>query len=180
MKTVTVHSTWWVVLVRGILMAALAIFAFGHSIETLLALAIYIGVSLLITGILFIIFSISNYKTLKSWGWYLAGGVIDLFSAIVLLSNPAATALVLPFVIGFWMAFWGILLFVDSFAQKHAGNSNWVLSLIIGIFTVILGYLIMSNIVFGILTISSLIGTGLLCFGILNIIMSLEIKKLAF
>ncbi|MBW1836587.1 MAG: DUF308 domain-containing protein [Deltaproteobacteria bacterium] len=132
----------------------------------------------MITGIVLIIAAISARKDMDNWGWRLAEGILDALFGIMLLANPGITAAVIPFLIGFWAFFYGILLFVDSFGSKKAGYKNWWLELIAGILTVIFGYIIAFNPVISVLTITVLIGISLLIVGIYNVVLSFDIKKL--
>ena len=49
-------------------------------------LSVIFSISMLISGIIEIIFSISNRRGISSWGWYLAGGIIDLILGIYLVA----------------------------------------------------------------------------------------------
>ena len=48
----TLQKLWWFTLLRGIILVLLAFFVFRHPVNALMGVAIYIGISLLITGIL--------------------------------------------------------------------------------------------------------------------------------
>jgi uncharacterized membrane protein HdeD (DUF308 family) len=132
----------------------------------------------MVTGFLLIATALSNRKADDQWGWKLTEGLLDVFFAFVLLSNPAVTATVFPFVVGFWMIFYGIMLFSGSFSAKKAGDGNWWISLVGGILTVIFGYVIMTDILAGAIAITFWIGAGFLLFGLINISAALRIRKL--
>ena len=170
---------WWLVLIRGIILIVLSFFIFGHPVSALIGVAIYIGISLMFTGIMLLTVAISNRKIDDQWGWKLTGGIVEIIFAFILLANPAITATVFPFVVGFWMIFYGVMMFTDSFGAKKAGDNNWWLSLIGGILTVIVGYFIMSDIFTGAIAITFWLGTGFLVFGILNISLAFSMRRLA-
>ena len=94
----TLQKLWWFTLLRGIILLILAFFVFRHPANALIGVAIYIGISLLITGILQTGASIGFRDLFPNWGWILAGGLLDIVFGFVLLSNPALTAATLPFV----------------------------------------------------------------------------------
>ena len=106
---------WWLVLIKGIILIALSFFIFGHPVSALLGLTLYIGISLLMTGAVLVISAIASRKSEDNWGWKLAEGGIDVIFAFILLSNPAITASVFPFIVGFWMMIYGVILFSGSF-----------------------------------------------------------------
>ena len=170
---------WWLVLIKGIILVALSFFIFGHPVSALVGLALYIGISLMVTGVLLVITGLSNRKEDDQWGWKLAEGIMDVVFAFILLSNPAITATVFPFVVGFWMIFYGIMMFVGSFGNKKDGDKSWWMNLLGGILNVIVGYIIMNDIIAGVFAITFWIGTGVLIFGIVNISAALRMKSLA-
>lgn len=169
---------WWMVLLKGIILIVLSIFIFRHPADALIGLALYLGIGLLFVGFLLIAFSLSVRKEDDNWGWRLAEGIIDVIFAVILLSNPAVTAAVFPFVVGFWMMVYGVMLFSGSFRLKKDGDSNWWMTLLIGILTVVCGYFITSNLIVGAVAVTTWMGLGFLLAGILNVSVSFRMKKL--
>ena len=62
---------------------------------------------MLVSGLFEIAFALANKKGISSWGWYLAGGIIDLILGIFLMASPGLSMEVLPFVLAFWIMFRG-------------------------------------------------------------------------
>lgn len=168
---------WWLILIKGIILIILSFVVFNHPVDALVGVALYIGIALLLTGIVLIFTSISARRSMENWGWKLAEGVLDTLFGLMLLANPGVSAVVLPFIVGFWVLFYGIMLFVDSFEVKKAGLKGWWLQLITGILTVIIGYTITFNPVAGILTITMFMGIAILLFGIYNVILAFGLKN---
>lgn len=171
-------KNWWLVLLKGIILILLSFSIFGHPISALVGLSLYIGIGLIATGLILIFSSISIRKEDDQWGWKLTEGIVDLIFGYIFLSNPGITATVFPFVVGFWMIFYGIMIFSSSFSAKSAGVSSWWLNLILGILTVILGYMISSNLIIGAVAITTWIGAGFLLFGIVNVSIALDMRKM--
>ncbi|SNR75028.1 Uncharacterized membrane protein HdeD, DUF308 family [Lutibacter agarilyticus] len=171
-------KNWWLILLRGIILIVLGLYVLGNPIDALVALALYIGISLSITGIFEIGVALSLKSVNDNWGWNLAGGIIDLLFAIVLVSNPAITAAVIPFIVGFWMMISGVIVFVNSLAIRKTEVPVWWLGLISGILTVIIGYFITSNIFVGAIAITVWIGIGFLIAGIVNALLSFRLKNI--
>lgn len=165
-------------LLKGIVLVVLSFFVFRHPVGTLVGLAVYIGVALLFTGISLIIATLLVRKDDENWGWQLAEGIFDVIFAFVLLSNPAITAAVFPFIVGFWMIVYGVMIFSGSFKAKKDGDNNWWLSLLGGILTILFGWFVMTDLFAGAIAITIWIGIGLLIFGIINIAVSLRLRKL--
>ncbi|MDX8339044.1 DUF308 domain-containing protein [Draconibacterium sp. IB214405] len=159
----------WLILLKGIIFILLSFFIFRYPVESLVGLAFYIGISLLVTGVFLIIAALAIRKVDDSWGWKLAEGIIDLLLALMFLSNPAVTAAVLPFVLGFWMMVYGVIIFIGAFKIKKSGDSYWWVSLLSGMLTVVIGYFITANLLVGAIAITVWIGLGILLCGIFNV-----------
>ena len=174
----TLQKLWWFTLLRGIILVLLAFFVFRHPVNALIGVAIYIGISLLLTGILQTGASFAFRKSIPSYGWVLAGGLIDILFGFVLLSNPALTAASLPFVVGFWIIVSGIMSLADAFQSRKEENSLWGLGMLSGIISIIIGYFITNHTLVGMLTITIWMGIGFAIAGIVNIVIGFKLKSL--
>ena len=128
----------------------------------------------MLSGLSLIIMAMGSRKLLPNWGLYLAEGVVDVLFAFVLMTNPGITAAVLPFVIGFWMMFLGIISFVDAI---QSGGSDRMMRIFGGLATIVIGYLVSGNLIIGALTITFWIGLGFLMAGLVNVIFAMKLKK---
>ena len=168
---------WWILLFKGLILILLSFYVFQYPVEALVGLALYIGVATLVTGIFIIMVSLSGPKE-ENWGWRLAGGIIDVIFGLILLSNPGISAAVLPFVVGFWVMFSGVLMFVGSFTSRKEGDNGWWMNLIGGLLTIFVGFIITNNFLAGAFTITFWIGLGFLFAGFTSILVSLKMRKL--
>jgi len=169
---------WWLILIKGLILLILAFIAFFQPVTALMGLALYLGFSLLLTGLSVITAALINRKSDDSFGWHLSIGIIDVLFAFVLLSNPAITAAIFPFIVGFWIIVYGIMLFANSFQVKKTGEKSWWTETLGGILTIIIGYLIMSNLIIGALTITFWIGLAFLLFGVVSISVAFRLRKI--
>ena len=168
-----INKNWWLVLLKGLILIGLSFIVFNHPGDTLLGITLIIGIGVLLTGIAIIVIALSGRKDIDNWGWKLAEGMLDVLFGFILIANPEITAVVIPFMIGFWAMFYGVILAANAFSSK---KFSWAM-LIAGILTIILGYIVIFNpIVFG-LTISIWIGITLLFVGIYNVFFAFDIKK---
>ncbi len=169
---------WWLALLRGIVLIILAFYIFQNPVSALMGVAIYISITLLFTGITQIIVSLAAKNAVEHWGWGLAGGIVDFIFAVVLLSNPSLSAASLPFAVGFWMIFSGAMTFVNAFRSKKEGSSSWGMEMFSGVLTVLVGYMISSDLFVGTFAITSWLGIGFLLGGIVNIVLAFKMKKI--
>jgi uncharacterized membrane protein HdeD (DUF308 family) len=163
---------WLMVLFKGIIMILLAFLVFSSPADALMAYALYIGIGFGITGLVLVYQGFSIKKGNSGWGWIVFEGFIDLFLGYILMAHPVLTAAIIPFIIGFWAVYYGVLLIIDSFS----GSGSMLLKLLTGILIVILGNVVMFNPGSAGLTIAIWFGVLLLIVGIYNIIISFSLK----
>jgi uncharacterized membrane protein HdeD (DUF308 family) len=153
-------------------MVLLTILIFMSPADALLTYVLYVGIGYSIAGIVRIVQGISSKGVLTSWGSIVFEGVMDLILGYILLAHPGMTLTILPFMIGFWGAFYGVFLVIDTFS----GTGSMGLKIISGILIFILANVIMFNPVSFGLTLAIWIGVMLLFAGIYNIIVSFSLK----
>ena len=169
-----IAKNWYMVLIKGLIMILLAILVLNHPGETLLGIAVYLGIGLLLTGIMLIGLGIAERKVNQNWGWRTFEGAIDLVLGYMVIANPALTMALIPFMIGFWAILQGILLIISAFS----GQGSMGLKLIAGIIICILAQMLMFNPLFMGLTMVIWFGIILLVNGISNVIFSFSLKKM--
>lgn len=167
---------WWMFLLKGIVLILLAFYVFRHPVGALVGLALYIGIATLVTGIILLLATAAGPRD-ENWGWRIAEGIIDIIFGLILLSNPAVTATVLPFVVGFWIMFSGVLAFVGSFSRKKEGDSTWWVNLLTGLLGIVIGYVITNNLFAGAVAITYWMGFGFLIAGVFNLAVALKMRK---
>lgn len=168
----------WLFLLRGLIFIALSFYVFMHPVDALVGLALFIGISLLITGIFMVILALGSRNANENWGWRLAEGIIDVLFAFILLTSPGITATILPFIVGFWTMVYGVMMFADAFQYKKSGDQNWWIGLVGGLFTIVIGYIITNNLLVGAIAVTYWIGFGFILAGIINISIFVRLRKL--
>ena len=81
-------KNWWLSLLVGLLYIIVAIYLMFAPLASYVALSILFSVSMFVSGLFEIAFALANKKGISSWGWYLAGGIIDLILGIFLMASP--------------------------------------------------------------------------------------------
>ena len=90
-------KNWWMSLLLGLLYIAVALCLLFAPVSSYVALSVIFSISILVSGILEIFFAVGNKKIINSWGWYLAGGIIDLLIGIYLVFYPLVSMELIPF-----------------------------------------------------------------------------------
>ncbi len=128
---------WWVVLLAGILMV-LCGFAYWFWPEIGYAVSSQIfGWMMVAVGIVQLCVA-SGPDHGKGWGWWLAGGVIDIFIGFMLVRSVVLSEAVFPYFISFVFLYWGLSAVMNSFAERK--RRYWWLNLINGILMLVIGF----------------------------------------
>ena len=128
---------WWIVLVLGILMV-LSGFAYWFWPVAGYAVASQIfGWLLVLAGIVQLLVA-SGKDRPRAWGWWIVGGVIDMFIGFMLVRGVILSELVFPSFIAIVFLFWGISAIISSVSQRD--RKYWWLYLINGILMMAIGF----------------------------------------
>ena len=171
-------KNWWMSLLLGLLYIAVALCLLFAPVSSYVALSVIFSISILVSGILEIFFAAGNKKTISSWGWYLAGGIIDLILGIFLMASPGLSMEVLPFVLAFWLMFRGFSATGYSMDLKRYGTRNWGWYMVFGILAILCSIGVIWQPALGAFTLVYMIAYALLIIGIFRVMLSFELKSL--
>ncbi len=130
-------SMWWIVLVVGILMVICGFaYWFWPAIGYAVSSQIF-GWLLILAGIVQLCVA-AGPDHARGWGWWLAGGVIDMFIGFMLVRSIILSEVVFPYFIAIVFLFWGISAIFSSVSQRN--RKYWWLYLINGILLMVIGF----------------------------------------
>lgn len=127
---------WWLLLIVGILFVVGG-FAYwlwpeaGYAVASLTFGWMLVGIGIVQ------ICAVSGAGRPRGWGWWLAGGIINLFIGFMLVSNIFLAEVVLPYFLAFAFFYAGLMALAHAFGRK--GYGLWWLSFINGILLIIIG-----------------------------------------
>ena len=171
-------KNWWVSLILGILYVAVALGLMFFPFNGYAALSILFSISMLVSGLLEIAFAVSNRQRVSSWGWYLAGGVIDMILGLYLVTYPVLSMEVIPFIIAFWLMFRGFASTGYAMDLKRYGTRNWGWYMAFGVLAILCSIGIIWQPGLGALSLVYMIAYTLLIIGIFRVMLSFELKSL--
>ena len=171
-------KNWWLSLILGILSIVVALSLMFSPFSGYAILSILFSISMLFSGLLEIAFAVSNRKTVSSWGWYLAGGIIDMILGFYLVAYPALSMEVIPFIIAFWLMFRGFSSIGYSMDLKRYGTKDWGWYIAFGIIAVICSLIILWQPAVGAIYAVYMISFAFLIIGFFRIMLSFELKNL--
>lgn len=169
---------WYVPLIIGILFLGIGIWVFVTPLKSYLGLSVLFSISFFVSGVFEIFFSISNRKTMDSWGWSLAMGILNLVIGGMLLSTPSISILTLPLYVGFVLLFRGLMAISLSYELKDYGIIDWGNLLAIGILSTIFAIILLWNPLLAGMTIVIWTALAFLTMGGFSIYFSFRLKEL--
>lgn len=163
---------WWLVLIEGIAAIILGLLLFMRPAATTIVLIQFLGIYWLITG-LFTIISIIWDRS--AWGWKLFSGILGIIAGLLIIQNPLWSTLLVPttlaWVLGFIGIVIGILQLIDAFRGGGWGSG------ILGVLSILLGFLLISRPVIAGLGLPWVLGGLLIAGGILAIIAAFVVRS---
>jgi uncharacterized membrane protein HdeD (DUF308 family) len=169
-------TVWWLVLLRGILMAVFGLIALVSPGIALLTLVWLFGVYAILDGVAAVALGIRT-RGEPHWGWTVVQGVVSALAGIVALVWPGVTALALLFVIALWAIMLGIGEIGGALAARRLGSRAWGWTLAAGILNVVFGVLLLIWPASGILTLVWLVGIFALTGGIALVMLAFRVRS---
>ncbi len=162
-------------LILGILLIVAGFLALINPIDTSLALISWVGILLLITGLIRTIRYFTN--DLFRSGVFLVGAILDIILGIYMVGNNVTSLKALTMVIGFWELFGGIASIAASIDFKRFSVQRWWMGLISGALSIVFGYMLITDLHLGLVYISVLLALHLFMNGLVYISTSLALKN---
>jgi uncharacterized membrane protein HdeD (DUF308 family) len=166
-----VAKVWWVVLVVGIIFLGFGIVMLFDVAAGARAIAIVLGAFLIFDGLVEIV---SGGRRGGSRGWAVVLGLLLVAGGIVVMVWPGVTFGVIAFVWGLTLLVGGI---VRSIAAAVLRGYGWGWLILLGILEAILGILMMAWPDVTVYVILLLIGIYSIVAGILQIVLSFQLRK---
>jgi uncharacterized membrane protein HdeD (DUF308 family) len=170
---------WYLPLILGIVLIVIGVWVFLTPLASYVALSILFAVTFLITGILEIVYAVSNSKVQGSnWGWSLAGGIIDFLIGLLLIALPQTAMVFLSFYVGFGIMFRSGMAIGRAIDLKRLNVPGWGYLLSLGILGLLFSFVLIWNPLFAGLTIVFYTALAFISLGIFQVILAFRLKKL--
>ena len=166
----TLAQHWWVLLLRGLLAILFGVLTYARPGFTILLLVTFWGAYALVDGIFELIAGVR-----AKWGSLILLGLIGIAAGIIALLRPGLTAVALIWVLAFWAIIAGIMQISAAIRLRREVQGEW-LWILSGVLTVALGVLFLTRPDEGILSVTWLIATLAIVWGILLVMLSFRLK----
>jgi uncharacterized membrane protein HdeD (DUF308 family) len=103
----------------GVLSIALGVLAMRHLLQTVAVLAVLVGLTWLLGGIIEFVNLVAE-PARPGRAWAMALAALAALAGIVVLAYPTPSLVTLTVLVGIWLIIWGALTALLAFAVRHA------------------------------------------------------------
>lgn len=171
MEQFAMSQKWWALALLGLCALVFGILALTWPGITVIVLAIFFGAFVLVSGIFSLAAAVGPMDPGQR-ALLILLGVFDIIVGAIVLLWPGIGDLILLLLIALWALVAGALQLIAAFQQKGRGSEKWLLGLT-GALAVILGVLLLSFPIAGVLAV-------ILIIGIFAILIAISLFALAF
>jgi uncharacterized membrane protein HdeD (DUF308 family) len=120
---------WWIFLMEGVLGIIFGLLLLIWPGPTTGVIIVLVGLFALLTGIVGVFAAIGAAGNGQPWGWKLATALLGILVGLAIMRWPGATAVVILYLIAFWLILGGIVGIVESIAAHRTFSHAWLLLL---------------------------------------------------
>ena len=164
----TISRVLWIL--AGVLLIIAGVICLVNPGAAWTILSLYLGISMLISGVIDIVVFARGSRYMVGSGWFLLDGILTVLLSLFLLFHQAFTMLTLPFIFGMWLLCSGISKFVNSFELKRLGVPGWGWFTALGILLAVVGFFSFWDPVSQLFALSFLVGILLIFQGVSSIL----------
>lgn len=170
-------SSWWMLVLRGLVAIAFGVAAFVWPQLTITALVFLWGAYVLVDGAFAIIAGIRSHAENKRWWLLLVEGLLGVAAGVVAFVVPSITALVLLLLISAWAVVTGVFEIAAAIQLRKYITGEWLLA-VAGIASVLFGLALLINPAAGAVAVVWLIGSYAIVSGVLLMALGFRLRSL--
>jgi uncharacterized membrane protein HdeD (DUF308 family) len=175
----SLHLHWRAFLIEGIVLLILGLFAIVIPVVATIAVAVFIGWVLLVSGIVGLI-STFRMRNAPGFGWSLLSAVIAIAAGVILLAWPLSGVLSLTLILTAFLTIEGVASIMMALTHRHGFSARWALLLVSGLVDLFLAALIFLGLpATAAWAIGLLVGINMVFGGSALISMALQARALA-
>jgi uncharacterized membrane protein HdeD (DUF308 family) len=137
----SLHLHWRAFLIEGILLFILGLFAIVIPNVATLAVEVFIGWVLLLSGVVGLI-STFRMRSAPGFGWSLLSAVIAIAAGVILLAWPLSGVVSLTLVLTAFLTIEGVASIMMALTHRHGFSARWALLLVSGLIDLFLAAMI--------------------------------------
>jgi uncharacterized membrane protein HdeD (DUF308 family) len=169
---------WVWSIVRGIIAIIFGVLALFWPLATAVALAILVGIFALVDGIIDLVDAI-RFRGSPGVGMRVFLGIVSLLFGALVLFWPQISLAVLAVLVAIWAILIGALQIIANVSLRRQSGGSWVWGVIAGALGVVFGIVVLIWPKAGVVTLIWLLGIWAIVFGIVLIVLGLQLRKAA-
>jgi uncharacterized membrane protein HdeD (DUF308 family) len=166
---------WGWILASGIIGVLVGVIALLNPLATTLVAAIFLGIALIIQGVVEISLAWRAETGSTGRGWLAAFGVLALVAGILVLFHPGGGVIALVWGLILWFAIAGIHDLLVGFSQRE--HRGW--NIVLGVLGLLAAIILIASPFSAIVWIGILVGLGFLFRGAMDIGLALSMRRSA-
>lgn len=166
-----INTPWWVVFLEGVIAIIAGLFLLYEPVITTILLIQILGIFWLAGGIVSVIGALIFPE--NRW-WKLLSGILSIIAGIVILAYPVYSSLIVLTLFIIFIGVWAVVTGAVKLVWGFKGG-GWGMG-ILGILTIILGLLLLTNSLAGVLVLPWIFGFFLIIGGIGSVIWGLRMR----
>jgi uncharacterized membrane protein HdeD (DUF308 family) len=172
----TLKDNWWVLVFYGAIAILFGIYAFVHPLGSALALAWAFGVMALADGFTTIV-ALFDKDVQISKAWLALYAVASIVFGLLAVIHPLSVAGTLLLLLGLWLIVAGVFRIVFAIRVRKEIDNEWMIGFS-GAVAIVLGLLILTYPVAGLLTVMLWIGAAVLVYGVFQVMAGLRLRRM--
>lgn len=170
-------KNWWMLVLRGVLAIILGILAIASPGVVAATLILWLGIYMLIDGIINFFSSIINWGKNEDKWLMLFEALISIVLGILILRAPGVTEIVIVIYLAVWAIFSGISKIAIAIQlRKEIEGEGWLI--FAGILSVLFGLILIYNPLIGLAAIMLMLAVFLIMIGLMLVVLGFKVKKL--
>jgi len=166
----------WVI--SGVLLIAAGVYCLCRPDIGYGTVPVLLAVFMLVAGAVDLVIFGRTHNLLFGSGWLLMDGLLTILFALLLLTSPAVSSTVLPFMFGVWLLSTGVSCLVSSFDLRLFGVLGWGWFTGLGAVMTVLGMLCFFEPVVGAMTMGVLVGLAFIAEGVMAVLHGAESRRM--
>lgn len=168
---------WWLFLLSGSALILFGILVCLMPVKAYATLTGFFIAAFILNGMAEIGFGAVNTKSIRGWGWHVAGGIFDFTAGLLLLAVPVLAAVALPYFAGFWLLFRSISIIGRSFDLPGIVRQERTWMLLLGTAALFFSFLILYNPTLGAFTLVIWTALALMAVGLFYIFLGIHLRN---
>jgi uncharacterized membrane protein HdeD (DUF308 family) len=165
------HWKW--LIAEGILGIIAGILAIAYPDVTVLALALLLGIGLLLQGVLELVAGFGSRSGTPGRGWLIAFGILSAVAGIICLIHPGAGVFAIIVGLTVWFAVAGI----NDLSMAFSGSENRGWNIVMGLLGVLAAIILIVQPGLAIGTVAVIAGVFFVVRGIMDIGLGLQLRR---